>query len=799
MKFKFSLITLFVSVVFNSSAQFFQGLRSSPFGGVTNVNYNPAIADNRFVADINILNFGFNASNNYVGLDRRTLYDNSLFTDPQFQDKYLRERVNGRDKSGYVGLQSQLPLSFMFSFGKKKNKNALALTYHSNLTANVDNVHEKLVRISYHGLGYKADSISPFRKVDLQDKHISLKAMGWVDYGITYSRVVLDKDAHFLKVGGTLKLIQGLLGGYMYVKDINYRWENYDTLSIFQTKAEYNYSQGAVTSSGYDFNNVENSIRDYFRFTFGRPSFAGDLGVIYEWRPDKEKYKYQMDCEDRWLFQRNRYKLAAGFSVIDIGGVRFKSGQYSGSFNADIQNWDVGGAKFTDGLQSLDDTIMARFVRLNTKEYFTMWLPTRFNMFVDYHAGHGFGVNLNTTVAPNLSPKRNMVHHLTTVTLTPKYDHAWFGLYLPLSYDVMNNINWGATLRLGPIIVGTQDILGLFAKKHIYNTDVHVALKIPIPYRKVRDRDKDGVSNRKDECKKAKGPCITKGCPDKDNDGIVDDLDRCPELPGIAELRGCPDADGDGIADPDDSCMYVKGIERFYGCPDTDNDGVPDKDDECPQDSGVVALKGCPDRDGDGVTDRKDDCPETPGDPAHAGCPDTDVDGLYDNEDKCIREKGPRENNGCPYPDRDGDGVLDKDDECPTVFGVPENKGCPKLEKKELDIVQYAFENLEFETGKDIIRPKSYASLNSLAELLKTKPNYGLLIEGHTDNVGSDASNLILSQKRANAVKNYLIKRGVDGSKLDAFGYGESRPIATNDTPEGRQRNRRVEMKITFK
>jgi outer membrane protein OmpA-like peptidoglycan-associated protein len=172
---------------------------------------------------------------------------------------------------------------------------------------------------------------------------------------------------------------------------------------------------------------------------------------------------------------------------------------------------------------------------------------------------------------------------------------------------------------------------------------------------------------------------------------------------------------------------------------------------------------------------------------------------LYDYEDRCVQVAGPKQNFGCPYPDTDGDGVVDKDDECPKVPGVPENKGCPQLDKKEIETVKFAFENLEFETSKDIIRKVSYPSLNGLADLLVKKANYGLRIEGNTDNVGSDENNLILSQKRANAVKAYLVKKGVTADKLDAFGFGESNPIATNETAEGRQKNRRVEMTITFK
>ncbi len=344
-----------------------------------------------------------------------------------------------------------------------------------------------------------------------------------------------------------------------------------------------------------------------------------------------------------------------------------------------------------------------------------------------------------------------------------------------------------------------QDILGLFAKKFVYNADIHAALKITIPYTKKHDRDGDGVSNKLDKCPKDKGPCISHGCPDRDGDDVFDKDDRCPDQPGPASLQGCPDMDSDGVADIDDSCPTVPGPVALHGCPDRDSDGIPDYLDECPDQPGLAKFNGCPDRDSDGVPDKLDLCPDKPGSIEHHGCPDTDGDGVYDDEDRCVLTPGPKENQGCPWPDRDGDGIPDKDDKCPDVFGVPENHGCPALEKKEIETIKYAIENLEFETGKDIIRTHSYASLNALANLLVQKTNYGLHIAGHTDNVGKPEMNQILSEKRANAVKAYLMKKGVDGSKLETVGYGDTKPIADNRTPEGKQKNRRVEMEVTFR
>jgi outer membrane protein OmpA-like peptidoglycan-associated protein len=172
---------------------------------------------------------------------------------------------------------------------------------------------------------------------------------------------------------------------------------------------------------------------------------------------------------------------------------------------------------------------------------------------------------------------------------------------------------------------------------------------------------------------------------------------------------------------------------------------------------------------------------------------------LLDKDDECPTLAGPIKNKGCPYQDTDNDGVLDKDDDCPNTAGPASNKGCPVIEKEVEEILKTAFDNLEFETGKDIIKEVSIPSLTELAGVLKKKAEWGLQISGHTDNVGDDQKNMILSKKRAEAVKNFMISQGIDTSRLYVLYFGETMPIASNDTPEGRQKNRRVEMKIIFK
>jgi len=147
--------------------------------------------------------------------------------------------------------------------------------------------------------------------------------------------------------------------------------------------------------------------------------------------------------------------------------------------------------------------------------------------------------------------------------------------------------------------------------------------------------------------------------------------------------------------------------------------------------------------------------------------------------------------------------VFDKDDACPTTPGLVELKGCPPpppMKEAEKKILEKAFESLEFATGKDIIKKVSYASLNDLAKLMvEHKTDWKLKLSGHTDNQGDAAKNMKLSEKRSKAVKAYLVKKGVPVDNIATEWFGSTVPIADNNTEAGRQKNRRVEMKVNFR
>ncbi|ORE88704.1 ompa/motb domain-containing protein [Oceanococcus atlanticus] len=293
--------------------------------------------------------------------------------------------------------------------------------------------------------------------------------------------------------------------------------------------------------------------------------------------------------------------------------------------------------------------------------------------------------------------------------------------------------------------------------------------------------------------------------PDSDGDGVPDSADQCPNTPqGVnVNATGCPiDTDGDGVPDYRDRCPNTPEgmLVDEHGCPlDSDGDGVIDPLDKCPDTPRGVAVdaEGCPlDSDQDGVADSKDLCPNTPfgAEVDVNGCPfDTDQDGVPDFRDDCPNTPygTPVDARGCSN-DNDGDGVPNDIDQCPNTFpGLAVDKvGCPLRDQV------ITLHNVHFEFDKAVLQPDSRTLLERVAKSLIDQPDLQIEVAGHTDSKGSDDYNQRLSDRRAAAVRQYLVSQGVAGENITSKGYGESEPVADNVTEEGRARNRRVEIHL---
>jgi outer membrane protein OmpA-like peptidoglycan-associated protein len=273
-------------------------------------------------------------------------------------------------------------------------------------------------------------------------------------------------------------------------------------------------------------------------------------------------------------------------------------------------------------------------------------------------------------------------------------------------------------------------------------------------------------------------------------------IDIYPIMSGDEPPPPPSDRDHDGVFDGVDECPDERGPETLKGCPDRDGDGVADAQDQCPDQPGDPKLAGCPpkDQDGDGVLDDEDKCPTRPGLAALQGCMDTDGDGLSDEDDRCPKQAGPKETKGCP--DRDGDTVVDIDDKCPDEAGLPEHEGCVP---DAVAAFTGKVKGINFQTGSARILTDSYPTLDEALKVLTDYPSLRLRIDGHTDNRGESDMNMQLSRDRATSVKNYLVAKGIDSGRLETAGYGDTKPVAGNQTAKGRSANRRIEFSVLRK
>lgn len=672
-------------------------------------------------------------------------------------------------------------------------------------------------------------------------KNLGIEQTNMIQASLGYSRDILSN----LRVGLNAKLLVGL----SKVKI------NYTKFDVLLSDTSYNF---AAVGESYIMSNqlsMEKDADNYYDFS--KPNFnmsnlkpsglgaAIDFGVTY--KPIKH-LTVAASINDIGIMKWNASSIQKGVATSNVN--------FSGFSNLGIDSLGIDGQ--LKQLQT-DATNLIKFKETTNSQDIIDNLPYTINASAELSAFANDKHDIRLGMLYQ-SYNSGLIHNdklIGALTLKPL---SW--LTFSGTYDIMNKDfnRYGLGISFSPkwinLYIASDYVTPRLNKQHLPYDKVNVNIIFGGSFviGKPRDTDHDGVVDRLDKCPETPKNIKVdkKGCPiDSDGDGVPDYMDTCPNTPkaaiGKVDAYGCPlDSDGDGVPDYLDLCPDTpeasKTLVDSVGCSlDSDKDGVPDYLDKCPDspagiqvDSvgcssdldkdgvpdyldlcpdtpvlarGLVDKNGCPlDSDGDGVYDYLDLCPNTPAEARgfvdKNGCLlDTDDDGVPDYLDKCpntpIEARGMIDENGCPR-DTDGDSIPDYLDNCPKIPGIASNKGCPEIKSEVKILFKKALQGIQFETGKTVIKKTSYSILDLIAKVLIDNPTYIVDIQGYTDNVGKPEVNLVTSEKRASAVRDYLIEKGVSAERMTSHGFGDTKPVASNKTSKGRATNRRVEFVVTF-
>ncbi|MFN4145244.1 MAG: DUF6089 family protein [Runella sp.] len=487
-----------------------------------------------------------------------------------------------------------------------------------------------------------------------------------------------------------------------------------------------------------------------------------------------------------------RYHLNRNWALR--GGLTF--GQLSGN-DANFDDRRVRGFKTRSPLTDLSAIVEYDFLGKKRFKYDSTAFQVKFKRQLSPYLFTGMGLGF-TNPKPDFTGTPNTPANFrqgAIADLATNYSKTNF--VIPFGIGVRYDLtpNWVLGAEAGFRLAFTDYLDGVSQGANPGRDDRYKLSSISVAYRfDKKDTDRDGISDEKDACPNEPGSVRMKGCPDRDGDGIADKDDACPDVAGLARFKGCPDRDGDGIPDKDDACPDVAGLPQFNGCPDRDGDGIPDKDDACPNVAGLAQFKGCPDRDGDGIADKDDACPDVAGVAQFNGCPDRDGDGVEDAKDLCPDVAGKPEFEGCP--DAKTLTKIKKEAERKAKIEAEAAKKQPVKINETQKTVDLSLDRVLFAPNSAELQNEYLPVLDKAAELLNQNTIYIVRLIGHTDDKGAASYNQILSVKRAKACLDYLVGKGIAPSRIKAIGLGERKPTATNQTEEGRQQNRRVEVQV---
>lgn len=449
------------------SAQDYLGYRSGNYTGVNGVFTNPAnIADSRYYFDINLFTLST------LGANDKASYKLKNFSET-FKSENLREKLFGENigpASGIFNLDLHGP-SGMIEIG---SKNTIAITTRARMFANVTDFDSKLFDQITNGIAKDPDL--PYNINNTENMRFSFNT--WSEYGGTFSRVLMDKGAHALKGGVTVKYLAGASNGYVNVNKFNGTIDADPILELpYLTNTSGRIEAGFAGErvAGYEAKEI---------FKMNGYGFGADVGFVYEYRPDPEMQTTDgMRLEDNY---KRLYKFKFSLSVLDLGSILYKRDlDRSGAYDMDINN---GERLYLDELENVDVDDYKRFfdnrpeffipVAGTQDEEYNVSLPTTMHVEADYLMHDGWYLNLASQISLSNSDTKFFNNKAYTgITLTPRYEDKLLGLYLPINYNTLTKMNVGLSFRIGPLFFGSGSLLtALFGSSK--QADVHFGLRL---------------------------------------------------------------------------------------------------------------------------------------------------------------------------------------------------------------------------------------------------------------------------------------------------------------------------------
>lgn len=475
-----SILVFFLLLSASCFAQDFLGYAHSNYAGIVGASYNPAsLADSRYSMDILLVGGGIEAGNNYVGLRRADIFR------ADFGSSYLKLRDNNFKKAAFVRNEILLP-GIMFSNGEY----GWGIDLKVRTYVNADGVPQPLAHIFA-----KEMNDPPNFNQDFYSRHIGVDALSWGEIGGTYAKTIWTGAEHFVSIGIRPKFLLGLAAAYVYVNDASYDFYNDSTLYTGGT-VKFGHSDNFSFAPGYGMS---------YRMGFN-PGIGLDAGFIYEHRPEVMQNSKESRKEKPWpgFRERPKYKYRIGVALTDLGIIKFRHGELSDEYTFSASLWDLDDKTFdSTSPPPMYGTFELRSGGSKAGKGLWMRLPLALTLQYDYRVNDDIFINATAFAAiynRNFSTKR--VHELTRLSVTARWERRWFGVWVPVSYSRLGNLSLGSGVRIGPLIIGTTDILNLLlARKYVYTADIYFAIKIPLfPTGKTRSKGKPKGGGKVDDC-----------------------------------------------------------------------------------------------------------------------------------------------------------------------------------------------------------------------------------------------------------------------------------------------------------